>query len=153
MAKSFAAALAALLLIGPASAAEPLEFSSDAGPALNIARALMSEERGTALREDENLRVALIDLDGDGTRDIFAFADASYFCGSAGCVPRLYRLARDTGKWHEMPIESAAPINGEPQMWSVGDTGPHGWLELKFTSPDLKLSFESDGKGYVQVAR
>lgn len=151
--KTFPALLVLLGLATPAFAAEPLEFSSEPGPALNIARTLMGEERGAPLRDDEIAQIALIDLDGDGTRDIFAFADSSYFCGTAGCVPRLYRLQRDTGQWHELPIESDTFLNGEPAMWSVGDKGPSGWLDLLFTNPDLKLTFEWNGTAYQQVAR
>lgn len=151
--KTIASLLILAGLIAPTLAAEPLEFSSEPGPALNIARTLMGEERGAAMRDDETMQVALIDLDGDGTRDIFAFADSSYFCGTAGCVPRLYRLERDTGQWHELPIESDTFLNGEPSMWSVGEKGPNGWLDLKFTTPDLKLTFEWNGKAYAQVAR
>ncbi len=151
MVKPFAAALAALLFVGPASAAEPIEFT-DTGPAVNIARSLMSVERGEPLRDDETVSVGLVDLDGDGTRDIFAFADASYFCGSAGCVPRLYRLERSTAKWHELPIESDTFINGEPSMWSTGPAA-NGWLSLVLVHPGFTLNFEWTGEGYAQVAK
>lgn len=150
MVKPLATALA-LLLIGPASAAEPIEFTTT-GPAVNIARSLMSTERGEPLRDDEIVSVGLVDLDGDGTRDIFAFADASYFCGSAGCVPRLYRLERSTGKWSELPLESDTFINGEPAMWSTGPVA-NGWLTLILAHPDFTLSFVWAGEGYAQLAK
>jgi hypothetical protein len=146
--KTIACLLILAGLAAPALAAEPLEFSSEPGPALNIARTLMGEERGAPLHDDEIAQVALIDLDGDGTRDIFAFADSSYFCGTAGCVPRLYRLDRDTGQWHELPIESDTFLNGDPSMWSVGDKGPNGWLELKFTTSDIRIALTWNGSAY-----
>lgn len=138
----------AFALAATSALAEPLEFSSAPGPALNIARALMGEERGTPLADDETLTVALVDLDGDGTRDIFAFADASYFCGTAGCIPRLYRLERDTGKWSELPIETGAFTNGDPSMWSVGDPDANGWRTLTFASSDMRLVLAWNGAAY-----
>lgn len=151
MVKPLAAALAALLLAGPVAAAEPIEFSTT-GPAVDIARALMGAERGEPLRDDETVSVGLVDLDGDGTRDIFAFADASYFCGSAGCVPRLYRLERSTGKWSELPLESDTFINGEPAMWSTGPVAS-GWLTLILAHPDFTLQFGWAGEGYAQLTK
>ena len=140
---------AAFALLATAAIAEPLEFSSDEGPALNIARNLMTQERGEAFSEGETVTVALVDLDGDGTRDLFAFADASYFCGSAGCIPRLYRLEATTAKWLEMPVVSDATINGEPGMWSVGDPDSSGWRTLEFRNDVVTLEFHWDGEAYV----
>ncbi len=138
----------ALLALATPALAETLEFSSEPGPALNIARTLMSEERGEPLHDDEIVSIALVDLDGDGTRDIFAFADASYFCGTAGCIPRLYRLERDTGKWSELPIKTGAFINGEPSMWTVGEPDANGWRTLTFSSSDMKLVLAWNGEAY-----
>lgn len=126
----------------------PLEFSSEPGPALNIARAMMSAERGEPLGSDDPVSIALVDLDGDDTRDIIAFAEASYFCGSAGCIPRVYRLERETGKWSELPLESEAVINGEASMWAVGDRAASGWLDLVFTAPHVTLTFAWNGEAY-----
>ena len=136
------------LMAGPALA-EQLEFSSAEGPALNIARNLMTEERGEAFAEGDTVSIALIDLDGDGTRDIFAFADSSYFCGSAGCIPRLYRLEASTAKWLELPVVSEATINGEAKMWSVGDPDSSGWRTLEFRNEVVALDFHWDGEAYV----
>ena len=141
-------AVALALMAGPALA-EPLEFSAEDGPALNIARNLMTQERGEAFGEGETVSIALVDLDGDGTRDIFAFADSSYFCGSAGCIPRLYRLQASTAKWLELPIVSEATINGEPAMWSVGETDSSGWRMLEFRNDVVTLQFHWDGEAYV----
>lgn len=136
------------LMAGPALA-EPLEFSAADSPALNIARNLMTQERGEAFAEGESVSIALVDLDGDGTRDIFAFADSSYFCGSAGCIPRLYRLEASTAKWLELPITSEATINGEPAMWSVGDPDSSGWRTLEFRNEVVTLVFHWDGAAYL----
>ena len=140
---------AALALTATTAFAEPLEFSSEDGPALNIARNLMAQERGEAFTEGETVSIALVDLDGDGTRDLFAFADSSYFCGSAGCIPRLYRLEASTANWLELPIVSEATINGEPAMWTVGDPDSSGWQTLEFRNDVVTLEFHWDGEAYV----
>ena len=142
-----ATALAALLFAAPAVAAEPIEFSAT-GPAVSIARTLMGQERGEPLHDDEVVSVGLVDLDGDGTRDILAFADASYFCGTAGCIPRLYLLDRDTGHWSELPIETGAVINGEPSQWAVAGKNAAGWTDLVFSSSDVKLVLSWNGTAY-----
>jgi hypothetical protein len=130
-------------------AAEELQFASDPGPALNIARALLSAERGEPLRDDEIVSIALVDLDNDGRRDIFAFADANYFCGSAGCIPRLYRLADGTSTWSELPLESDAMLNAEPSAWSVGEADASGWRTLRLKTEILTLSFGWTGEAYA----
>ena len=71
MVTRFALALP-LSLLASAVHAEPLEFSADPGPALNIARSLLGQERGDPLHDDEIVSITLIDLDNDGTRDIMA---------------------------------------------------------------------------------
>lgn len=141
-------AFAAMLVAAPALGAEPIEFSST-GPAVNIARTLMSQERGDPLHDDEIVSVGLVDLDGDGTRDILAFADASYFCGTAGCIPRLYLLDRDTGHWSELPIETGVVINGEPSQWAIAGKNAAGWTDLVFTSTDVKLVLSWNGSAYT----
>ncbi len=148
-------AFAGLALAAPAIAAEagPLVFSTEPGPALNIARTLMSEERGEPLRDDEVVSVSLVDLDEDGTSEIFAFADASYFCGSAGCIPRLYRLDRGTARWHELPIEAEAFINAAPENWSVAPAHAGPWSVLRLSTDVLNLYFAWNGEAFVQVER
>lgn len=143
----FALALVAGLLAAPALA-DDLAFSSEAGPALNIARQLMGAERGEMLRDDEVVSIALVDLDGDGRRDILAFADASYFCGSAGCIPRLYRLPDGSAQWQELPIVTEAMINGEPGNWSTGPADASGWKTLGFDNGVVRLNFAWTGESY-----
>lgn len=147
MVKRLALMLATVLTAVPAFA-EELEFSTEAGPALNIARQLMSAERGEQLRDDEIVSIALVDLDGDGRRDILAFADASYFCGSSGCIPRLYRLPDGSARWQELPIETEATINGEPANWSVGAPDASGWKSLGFDNGVVRLSLSWTGEAY-----
>ena len=103
---------------------------------------------GELLRDDEVVSIALVDLDGDGRRDILAFADASYFCGSAGCVPRLYRLPDGSARWQELPIETEATINGAPVDWSVGDADASGWKTLGFDNGVVRLTFGWTGEAY-----
>lgn len=144
-----------LALAAPTVGAEagPLSFSSEPGPALNIARTLMGEERGEPLHDDEIVSVALVDLDEDGTSEIFAFADASYFCGSAGCIPRLYRLDRGTARWRELPIEADAFINAAPENWAIAPAHAGPWSVLQLRTDVLNLYFAFNGEAFVQVQR
>jgi hypothetical protein len=144
--------LAAILSLAPGTAlAEPLAFSPEPGPALNIASTLMSQERGEPFRDDEVVSIALVDLDNDGTSEIFAFAGSSYFCGSAGCVPRLYRLDRTTAKWHELPIEADAMINAGPENWSVTPATAGEWSTLELSTEVLRLTFEWNGEAFAAI--
>jgi hypothetical protein len=147
------AALAALALPALAADAGPLAFSTEPGPALNIARALLGEEREEALRDDEIVSVAVVDLDEDGTSEIFAFADASYFCGSAGCVPRLYQLDRSTAKWRELPFATDAMLNSEPAHWSIAPAKAGTWSVLEMKTEVLRLYFAWNGEAFVRVDR
>ncbi len=146
-----AALLAAISF--PVAAAEPgqLSFSTDPGPAANIARTLMGAERGTPLLDDDVVEVALVDIDEDGTSEIFAFADSSYFCGSAGCVPRIYRLDRDTGKWNELPIETEAVINSEPANWSIAPAHAGNWSVLQMQTGVVRLYLAWNGTAFVSI--
>jgi hypothetical protein len=148
-----AAALAALAPSVFAADAGPITFSSEPGPALNIARTLMGEEREEALRDDEIVSVTLVDLDEDGTSEIFAFADASYFCGTAGCIPRLYQLDRSTAKWHELPIETDAMLNSAPANWSIAPAKAGSWSVLEMKTDLLTLYFAWNGEAFVKVER
>ncbi|MGV3491071.1 MAG: hypothetical protein ACO1OG_07080 [Devosia sp.] len=145
--------LAAALLATPALAAGPIEFSSEPNPALSIARTLMGEEQGEPLEDDEVVTIALIDLDEDGTNDIFAFAETPYFCGTAGCVPRLYRLNRDTAKWEDLPFETDALINAAPENWSVAPAHAGTWKVLELRTDVVRLYFAWNGSAFVQVQR
>ena len=131
---------AAILAVASPALADPLEFSSEPGPALNIARTLLGEERGSPLKDDEKVTIALVDLDGDGTRDIIAFAE--------GSPPHIYRLDRDTGHWSRLPIETQLFLNGDPSMWSTEGKGPSGWLNLMFTNSDMRIVLAWNGTAY-----
>ncbi len=148
-----AAALAALASPALAADAGPLAFSTEPGPAVNIARALMGEEREEALTDDEIVSVALVDLDEDGTSEIFAFADAIYFCGTAGCVPRLYQLDRSTAKWRELPFETDAMLNSEPAHWSIAPAKAGNWSVLEMRTDMMRLYFAWNGEAFVRVDR
>jgi hypothetical protein len=98
------------------------------------------------------VRIARVDFDGDGTADVFAFADASYFCGSAGCIPRLYRLGPAGADWQELAVEADDMINAEPENWSVLAADDSGWVRLELRTDALHLVFGWDGEAYVPVS-
>ena len=105
---------------------------------------LLEAERGEPI-EDEYVSVARVDLNRDGADDIFAFADASYFCGSAGCIPRLY--VADGDGWTEAPIDEL--VNGEPPMWSIAPEPVNGWLALVFDGEGGRATLVWDGTASV----
>ena len=123
-----------------------LHFSAEPSPEHAVALALLEAERQEPIAP-ELVSIALVDLDQDGRDDLFAFADASYFCGSAGCIPRLY-LVRDNG-WLEAPIDGL--VNGEPHMWTVADELHHGWLVLVFDGPGGRTKLAWDGEAYAEM--
>lgn len=146
----FALAFGLALIAAPALAA-PLAFSDAPGPAINIARTLMGEEQGGPLPDDTKVSVAILDVDGDGTDEIFAFAQAPFFCGAAGCVPRLYRLDTSTMHWNTLPITADQPINGDASMWSIGAADSSGWMQLIFSPPGASRSFGWTGSSYAPL--
>jgi hypothetical protein len=152
-------ALVIALLLGfsasPALAAEPgpLSFSSAPGPALNIARALLGEESGSPIAETALVQVALVDLDEDGTSEIFAIADAEPFCGTGGCVPRIYRLDAGTATWSALPIESEASLNSKPEHWSIAPAHAGTWSVLQMQTDAVRLYFAWNGTAFVKVER
>ncbi len=155
MVKSLSAALLCGALTLPAHAAGPgpLQFSTAPGPTASIARALLGAEREEPLRDDEIVSISEVDLDGDGISELFVFADASYFCGSAGCVPRIYQLDLATAGWRELPIEAEAMLNSEPANWGLAPAHAGNWRVLEMRTPDLRLYFAWNGEAFVQIER
>jgi hypothetical protein len=119
------AGLLALFATGPAAAQE-LVFSSTPSAGLAHAKAAMSEESGAP---NEFVSVAHVDFNKDGRDDIFAFSENSYFCGSAGCDPRIY-VATKKGGWQEVPIRGEVMTNSAPGMWFLTNSWVNDWRVL-----------------------
>lgn len=142
--------LLALLFAGPAVAAEAqsLHFTNLDSPSHFAARALMEQEMGEPIG-DEFVLIAEIDLDFDGTDEIIAFAYTSWFCGSAGCVPRIY--SPDGDGWREIEIGLDEFINGYPEHWSVAPDPQNGHVVLIFTKSSFTTTFVWGGTAYVSL--
>jgi hypothetical protein len=109
----------AVALAAPAVAAPALQFSTAVTPEHNAIKALMEKEGGVTI-EDKWLNIAPIDLDLDGTPELFVMAvNTDYFCGTAGCLPMIYK--QDGGKWTEIDLGMNEFINSQPSDWTVGD--------------------------------
>lgn len=145
-------ALAALLvsIAGPAAAAEAnaLDFTNLDSPSHFAARALMEQETGEAI-EDPFVMVAEIDLDFDGYDEIFAFAYTSWFCGTAGCVPRIYSPEGDG--WNEISIGIDEFINSYPENWSVAPEPYNDHVALVLTESNFTTTFVWNGEAYVSM--
>ena len=130
MVRAIATAIALSLgLAGGAVAAHKppvLVFSSAPSPARDAAKAMMEKEAGLII-DDKSMEVAQIDIDADGTPELFAFAiNTDYFCGDAGCVPRLYR--KNGEGWQQVDFGLNDFINGSPDDWSIASKPKSGHL-------------------------
>jgi hypothetical protein len=144
-------ALAALLLLaGPAAAAEVpvLNFTNVDSPSHFAARALMEQEMGAEIG-DEFVLITEIDLDFDGADEVFAFAYTDWFCGTAGCVPRIY--SPDGDGWNEIQIGLNEFINSYPENWSVAPEPQNGHVALVLTESNFATTFVWDGTAYVST--
>lgn len=134
--------------IAPAMAEQvpTLHFSSAASPEHTAVKALMEKE-GSVTIQDKFLEIAPIDLDLDGTPELFAMAtNADYFCGDAGCVPRIYK--RDGNGWKQIDIGLNDFINGDPADWSVERKPENGHLVLVLTESHFTSRYIWDGSAY-----
>ena len=67
---------------------------------------------------------ATVDLDGDGTDEVFAYALGPFFCGSGGCTLHVFRLG-DDGEY--APV-ATFPISRLPVL--VAEESSGGWRDL-----------------------
>lgn len=104
---------------------QQLEFSSAPSAGLDFAKAAMAAESGS---NTGSVSVAHVDFNGDGRHDVFAFSDSSYFCGSAGCDPRIY-VATKKG-WKEVPILGDVMANSAPGEWFLTNSRVNDWQVL-----------------------
>lgn len=144
-------ALATLLLVtAPAAAAEvqTLNFTNLDSPSHFAARALMEQEAGAAI-DDKFVLITELDLDFDGTDEIFAFAYTDWFCGTAGCTPRIY--SPDGDGWNEIQIGLNEFINSYPENWSVAPEPQNGHVALVLTESEFTTTFVWDGAAYVST--
>jgi hypothetical protein len=142
-----------LASLGPPVLADDLPtltYSNAATPGHDAAVALMNAELASYPDESrlsgEKVYSADVDIDMDGKPETLAFAQNTVFCGSAGCVPRLYRNA--DGVWAEVDLGLNEFTNSEPGDWTVGKP-QNGYVSLVLTESEFRTTFVWDGTAYV----
>lgn len=131
-----------------AAKAPALHFSTALSPEHVAVKALMEQESGTTI-EDKWLEIAPIDLDGDGTPELFAMAvNTDYFCGDAGCRPSIYK--KDGAGWKKIDMGLNDFTNSETDMWSVEKKPQNGHLVLVLKESRFTARFVWDGSAYSE---
>lgn len=145
--RTLLAMLILTVLSASPAAAQGLKFSGEPSAARDVAERLMEAEMGEDI-ESAYVTVAEVDIDFDGRPEIFAFADWTYFCGSAGCVPRLY-ADTDAG-WVEVEFGTDSFINSAPEMWSLDPEPINGHVVFVLTKTASVSRFDFVSGGYIE---
>lgn len=139
------AALAAMILgvaVGAARAdSDYLAFSSEASPALEAAHGHFEAASGATI-DPAVVTVAQVDLDGDGSSEIIAYANAAAFCSSDGCAPSILR--REGESWKDILAVGVVRTRAVPGNISVINERHGGFLDLLVGS----LYLIHDGSAY-----
>ncbi len=139
------AALAAMILGGVVDAAladsDYLAFSSEPSAALDVARGFFEATSGAPI-DPAVVTVAQLDLDGDGTREIIAYANAPAFCTPDGCAPSI--LHREGTDWQDILAKGVVRTRAVPGNISVINERHGGFLDLLVGS----LYLIHDGTAY-----
>lgn len=139
------AVLAAMILGGAASEAladsDYLAFSSEPSAALETARRHFEAASGARI-DPAAVTLSQVDLDGDGTSEIIAYANSPAFCNSDGCEPKILRRERDT--WKSVLAEGVVRTRAVPGNISVINERHGGFLDLLVGS----LYLIHDGTAY-----
>lgn len=136
------------LVASPALAANApvLTFSTALSPTHAAVKALLEQQSGATI-EDKWLNIAPIDLDGDGTPELFVMpVNTDYFCGDAGCRPTIFKS--DGAGWKQIDIGLNDFTNSDPGMWSVDAKPQNGHLVLVLTESNFTARFAWDGTAY-----
>jgi hypothetical protein len=139
------AALAAMMLSGTADAAladsDHLDFSSEPSVALENARRHFETASGATI-DTGAVTISEVDLDGDGTREIIAYANVPAFCNADGCAPSILR--REGESWKDILATDVVRTRAVPGNISVINERHGGFLDLLVGS----LYLIHDGTAY-----
>ena len=139
------AALAAMILGGAVGAAladsDYLAFSSEPSAAQETARRHFEAASGATI-DPGAVAVSLVDLDGDGTSEIIAYANTPAFCNAGGCAPRILRHESDG--WKNILAEGVVRTRAAPGNFTVINERHGGFLDLLVGS----LYLIHDGTAY-----
>lgn len=139
------AALAAMILGAAAGAARAdsdyLAFSSEPSSALEMAHGHFEAVSGATI-DPAVVTVAEVDLDGDGTSEIIAYANAAAFCTADGCAPSVLR--RQGESWKDILAKGVVRTRAVPGNISVISERHGSFLDLLVGS----LYLIHDGTAY-----
>ena len=139
------AALAAMILIGAvgeaAADSDYLAFSSGPSSALEVAHGHFEEASGATI-DPAAVTAAEVDLDGDGTNEIIAYANAPALCTADGCAPSILRY--EGTEWKDILVADVVRTRAVPGNISVINERHGGFLDLLVGS----LHLIHDGTGY-----
>lgn len=140
--KSTIAAVAlSLAMTGFAVADDALVFTSDMTEGKIFALANMLAKSGSS---ELDFVAAEADFNDDGRKDVLAFAQTSYFCGSGGCGP-VMMIATKNG-WEEVPFNGLAM----PENWYLLDHRTKGYRDIAVLGDDSETIYRWDGGAYVE---
>ena len=139
------AALAAMMLSAAVDAAladsDYLAFSSEPSAALENARRHFETASGATV-DPSVVAVSLVDLDGDGTGEIIAYANTPAFCDAGGCAPSILR--REGADWKDILVDGVVRTRAVPGDISLINERHGGFLDLLVGS----LYLIHDGTAY-----
>ncbi len=141
-------AFLAAAAVGQAAAQDAegkLHFTNAQSESREIARRLLQEESGESIRGPD-VSIAEVDLNVDGYNEIFAYGHSSFFCGSAGCSPRIYQWF-EAGWFNILKDETGATIGG-PDAFTIARERRSGYSDILYG--DIRFGW-NDGD-YVQVS-
>lgn len=129
-------------LFSAEAASNYLAFPNTASSARAIAHDLMEREAGAPIAL-ENMAVSEVDLDRDGTPEIFAYAMATpFFCSDKGCLPRIYRKTGE--EWLNVLSDETGITRGGPTNVSLVGMANEGFSDILLGS----VLIEWDGGSY-----
>lgn len=121
-----------------------LHFTNAQSESREIARRLLQEESGEAIRGPD-VSIAEVDLNVDGYNEIFAYGHSSYFCGSAGCSPRIYGWFE--AGWFNLLFDETGATIGGPDAFTIARERRDGYSDILYGD----FRFGWNGESYVQV--
>ena len=102
----------------------------------------MEQESGEKIAPEKVL-VSEVDLDRDGTAEIFAYAiGAPFYCNNMGCLPRIYRKTGNA--WSNVLNDPSGITRGNPGNVSLIGMANDGFSDILLGS----VVIEWDGKAY-----
>ena len=140
---SLGCALGAMLLATAAARAEinHLPFSNAASPSHSIAHAAFEAEAKASI-DPAKITISEIDLNGDGTAEIFAYAETPMFCDADGCEPALFSKEGDA--WRNILVKGTARTRAIPGDFSITTNRHAGYFDFMIGS----LYIVHDGTSY-----